>query len=601
MSASDRQITGFALRLVWVTGAIQASYCATQMADTFALPVARFSQYLHIITVAEAHAFIHETFTTLACTFGFLPLAWSSVPDPIVGAVSGAIGLRVLFLWQREDSTISQGWNAAVIAWALFAWLAIFLQQNGFLSRSPYEEVMDEISADLEKIAELALQHPDSNIRAVNGVEYAFTSEGWVATNRTGGKLTRQAVEALDYEYEFAEAATVVSTGEQLSIPVQRHRNRARPTATFLGYFRGITRALEQRDLVYLQAEYRQLVHTESGYESTGAWPPLTPTRALSTYTVFRNVMTDYGAKVDGVTDRTAAINTAIANGSRCFGGAAQWSSFTITPALDCFPSGTCLVSTPVKPYYFGFAAIDADVHILCSSSGTEWYTRTRTTSTTTSLASSLVLNNIKLSNVTSAVAAADGTIALRGSDADPTADSWSQGNVCTGTDGTAAFTQGALANPAKAAPFLDSPAASSAAAPPNTARTLPATPAVPSLKARRAMEGMVGGGGGGSQSRRAKLANQKQKRLAALALLSREQLGHLHLRRRHYSIFRNYAQTCLDTINCQSAIISTDSASSNNLFSAATMTSHHRHHSLSIAGDQGAMDSSQRIPLYSR
>lgn len=83
------------------------------------------------------------------------------------------------------------------------AHIVIDISRNGFLSRSPYEEVMDEISADLEKIAELALQHPDSNIRAVNGVEYAFTSEGWVATNRTGGKLTRQAVEALDYEYEL--------------------------------------------------------------------------------------------------------------------------------------------------------------------------------------------------------------------------------------------------------------------------------------------------------------------------------------------------------------------------------------------------------------
>ncbi|KAF7984997.1 hypothetical protein HWV62_9976 [Athelia sp. TMB] len=113
-----------------------------------------------------------------------------------------------------------------------------------------------------------------------------------------------------------------------------------------------------------------------------------------STYPVFRNVMTDYGAKGDGVTDDTAAINAAIADGSRCFGGAAQCNSSTITPALVYFPSGTYLVSTPIEPYYYtqlvgdarnpptilaaasfsGFAVIDADVYIP-GGSGAEWYT----------------------------------------------------------------------------------------------------------------------------------------------------------------------------------------------------------------------------------
>ncbi|KAF7974441.1 hypothetical protein HWV62_12174 [Athelia sp. TMB] len=51
-----------------------------------------------------------------------------------------------------------------------------------------------------------------------------------------------------------------------------------------------------------------------------------------SGYTVFRNVQ-DYGAKGDGVTDDTAAIN--------------------ITPAVVYFPAGTYIVSSPIIAYYF--------------------------------------------------------------------------------------------------------------------------------------------------------------------------------------------------------------------------------------------------------
>ena len=86
--------------------------------------------------------------------------------------------------------------------------------------------------------------------------------------------------------------------------------------------------------------------------------------------------------------------SAAIADGSRCFGGAAQCNSSTITPALVYFPSGTYLVSTPIEPYYYtqlvgdarnpptilaaasfsGFAVIDADVYIP-GGYGAEWYT----------------------------------------------------------------------------------------------------------------------------------------------------------------------------------------------------------------------------------
>ncbi|TPX12378.1 uncharacterized protein E0L32_007025 [Thyridium curvatum] len=66
-------------------------------------------------------------------------------------------------------------------------------------------------------------------------------------------------------------------------------------------------------------------------------------------YKVFRNVR-DYGAKGDGSTDDTAAINSAIADGNRCGLGC---DSQTTTPALVYFPPGVYVVSKPVVQYYY--------------------------------------------------------------------------------------------------------------------------------------------------------------------------------------------------------------------------------------------------------
>jgi len=107
-----------------------------------------------------------------------------------------------------------------------------------------------------------------------------------------------------------------------------------------------------------------------------------------SSYPVYRNVR-DYGAKGDGVTDDTAAINAAISAGNRCGLGC---DSSTVTPALVFFPTGTYLVSSPIIQYYYtqlvgdainlptilaapsfgGMAVIDADPY---TSSGANWYT----------------------------------------------------------------------------------------------------------------------------------------------------------------------------------------------------------------------------------
>ncbi|KAJ7164262.1 pectate lyase superfamily protein-domain-containing protein, partial [Mycena filopes] len=67
-------------------------------------------------------------------------------------------------------------------------------------------------------------------------------------------------------------------------------------------------------------------------------------------YQVFRNVK-DFGAKGDGVTDDSAAINAAISAGGRC--GGETCAASTVSPAVVFFPSGTYLVGHSIIPYYY--------------------------------------------------------------------------------------------------------------------------------------------------------------------------------------------------------------------------------------------------------
>ncbi|ROW13772.1 hypothetical protein VPNG_03661 [Cytospora leucostoma] len=70
-----------------------------------------------------------------------------------------------------------------------------------------------------------------------------------------------------------------------------------------------------------------------------------------TTYQVFRNVK-EFGAKGDGVTDDTAAINAAISSGNRCgFNGTCV--ATTTTPATVYFPAGTYLVSSSILDFYY--------------------------------------------------------------------------------------------------------------------------------------------------------------------------------------------------------------------------------------------------------
>ncbi|CAJ2505526.1 Uu.00g129200.m01.CDS01 [Anthostomella pinea] len=66
-------------------------------------------------------------------------------------------------------------------------------------------------------------------------------------------------------------------------------------------------------------------------------------------YKVYRNVK-DYGAKGDGKTDDTAAIQRAISDGNRCAPGACLSSS--TTNAVVYFPGGTYLLSSSIVSYY---------------------------------------------------------------------------------------------------------------------------------------------------------------------------------------------------------------------------------------------------------
>jgi glucan 1,3-beta-glucosidase len=74
-------------------------------------------------------------------------------------------------------------------------------------------------------------------------------------------------------------------------------------------------------------------------------------------YTVFRNVK-DFGARGDGVTDDTAAIQAAIASQGRCGRGCV---SSTVTPAIVYFPAGTYMVSNSIVDYYYTMLIGDAN------------------------------------------------------------------------------------------------------------------------------------------------------------------------------------------------------------------------------------------------
>ncbi|KAI1076806.1 pectin lyase-like protein [Whalleya microplaca] len=142
------------------------------------------------------------------------------------------------------------------------------------------------------------------------------------------------------------------------------------------------------------QAQKRQNTNCDSWIcqlASKGGMP-----LAPSGYQFYRNVQ-DFGAKGDGVTDDTAAINRAASSYSaselnqlRC---GADCGSTTTLGALVYFPAGTYIISTPIIQYYYtqfvgnpndkpvikstfnftGIAMFDSDFYIP-GGNGNEWY-----------------------------------------------------------------------------------------------------------------------------------------------------------------------------------------------------------------------------------
>ncbi|KAJ7084946.1 exo-beta-1,3-glucanase [Mycena epipterygia] len=78
-----------------------------------------------------------------------------------------------------------------------------------------------------------------------------------------------------------------------------------------------------------------------------------------------------------------------------------------------------------------------------------------RTSANSGQLDGSLVLNNIKLTNVPTAIGLFSGDVLLAGGTT--TITSWGQGNIYSGSNGTGTYTQGYLAAPNKPAALLDS------------------------------------------------------------------------------------------------------------------------------------------------
>ncbi|RAL06587.1 pectin lyase-like protein [Aspergillus homomorphus CBS 101889] len=236
-----------------------------------------------------------------------------------------------------------------------------------------------------------------------NGSVTAETSHGETlnATKRSNNERGQK------YTYtippELAEAARVVAEAYPQSLPTDYGVDIAAVVAEYRPYRHNDTNVPAQK---YQQPNgldgYVHRVSIEDSLETqrtklkkrstTDFWLTTMGDSGSSPYApdgykVWRNVL-DYGAKGDGITDDTAAINRAISDGGRC---GADCGSSTIYPAFVYFPSGTYLVSSPIIQYYntefygnsfdyptilaassfVGLGVITSDVY---TGDDTEWY-----------------------------------------------------------------------------------------------------------------------------------------------------------------------------------------------------------------------------------
>ncbi|KAJ0340197.1 hypothetical protein COL922a_003629 [Colletotrichum nupharicola] len=176
-------------------------------------------------------------------------------------------------------------------------------------------KIVQEAIAEASKLNKARLDHPARN-------RYKLSPESRVGgstrkrQSTTGDSESVSAPPLLNITAEIAAAAALVAEAD---------------ASAFSG--NSTKRSVQKRGTFWMQ---------DISHRGTSPWGD------DSSYTIFRNVM-DYGAKGDGVTDDTAAINKAIKDGKRC-GEACNGS--TTKNAIVYFPPGTYLVSSPIIVYF---------------------------------------------------------------------------------------------------------------------------------------------------------------------------------------------------------------------------------------------------------
>ncbi|KAJ7632169.1 exo-beta-1,3-glucanase [Roridomyces roridus] len=150
-------------------------------------------------------------------------------------------------------------------------------------------------------------------------------------------------------------------------------------------------------------------------------------------------------------TVRNVTINNAVA---AAVGGTWNWGWTWQGIRIQNCPIGFDLTtgSTADAQFVSGEMILDATV------TNVPIFIRTSTSSNGQLIgAGSLVLNNIRLNNVPTAIATVQGAVVLAGTSGSTTIASWAQGNVYKGTNPAGTFTQGNIASPSKPAVLLDS------------------------------------------------------------------------------------------------------------------------------------------------
>jgi hypothetical protein len=196
-------------------------------------------------------------------------------------------------------------------------------------------------------------EDPDEEYKPAPLLDYE-ADPGDISTSRIARRDERNSTVLGSYRIpkELAEAAAIVAESTPQKPKGDHEDVAARIRKKYTPSSLNDTNAPEE-----LQAPEGKLsVYAGDGMEkrASGYWliddqkfPGMSPF-SPSGYKVWRNVK-DFGAKGDGRTDDTAAINKAISDGARC---GEQCKTSTIAPAVVYFPPGTYLVSGSIIQYY---------------------------------------------------------------------------------------------------------------------------------------------------------------------------------------------------------------------------------------------------------